>query len=311
MTTTFRRSRLAALAALTLLTLAPAVAGAQVTVRRLTEQQQPVRIIINGKEVTAENLGELLYSRRARLGVTVDMRAQPNDSVGATLEAVTPGGPAFKAGIQSGDIIIKLDGTSVTAGPRPADADAEQSIPALRLVEIASRLAPDVTVAVEFKRGNQRRTVSLVTGNEPIALGDLLEGERRMIFSRPDDERRVLVERMPGEALPFGFRETMPGGTFEFRTRARFADLELAPINPELGSYFGTSEGVLVVRVGEGSSLGLKGGDVLLAIDGRRVSTPASAMRILSSYEAGETLKLEIQRNRQKQTLTATLSNRE
>ena len=94
-----RRAALAALTALTALTLAPAVAGAQVTVlRRLSEQQQPVRIIINGKEVTGDNLAELLLTRRARLGVTVDMRAQPNDSIGATLEAVTPGGPAFKGG---------------------------------------------------------------------------------------------------------------------------------------------------------------------------------------------------------------------
>lgn len=302
-----RPIRLALVAA----TLVAPSLSAQVTVRRWTEQQQPVRIIVNGKEVTGENLAELLYTRRARLGVTVDMQAQPNDSVGATLEAVTPGGPAFKAGIQSGDIIIKLDGTAVTSGPRPAEVQADQSIPALRLVEIASRLAPDVTVSIEYKRGNQRRTASLVTGNEPIALGDLLEGERRMIFSRPDDERRVLVERMPGGTMPFGLTEPALSGTLEFRTRTRFGDLELAPINPELGAYFGTTEGVLVVRVGEGSSLGLKGGDVLLSIDGRRVSSPATAMRILSSYEAGEALKLEIQRNKQKQTLNATIGTRE
>lgn len=307
MTNLTRSFRLALVAAAL---VAPSL-SAQVAVRRLTEQRQPVRIIINGQEVTGENLAELLYTRRARLGVTVDMRAQANDSVGATLEAVTPGGPAFKAGIQSGDIITKLDGTAVTAGPRPSEVQADQSIPALRLVEIASRLAPDVTVTIEYKRGNQRRTASLVTGNEPIALGDILEGERRMLFSRPDDERRVLVERVPGGTLPFGMTEPPLGGTLEFRTRTRFGDLELAPINPELGAYFGTTEGVLVVRVGEGSTLGLKGGDVLLSIDGRRVTTPSTAMRILGSYEAGEALKLEIQRNKQKQTLNATIGRRE
>src|ERR1041384_1790420 len=44
-----------------------------------------------------------IVQRRARLGVTVDMRASDNASIGATLQSVTPGGPASKAGIRSGD----------------------------------------------------------------------------------------------------------------------------------------------------------------------------------------------------------------
>jgi hypothetical protein len=164
---------------------------------------------------------------------------------------------------------------------------------------------------VEYKRGSQRRTVSLTTGNEAIALGDLLEGERRMIFSAPDAWSRVMLERAPS-SMPFGVMTPRgSGGTFEFRTLTRFADLELTPLNPELGAYFGINDGVLVVRVGDSSTLGLKGGDVLLSIDGRRVTTPAAALRILRTYEVGESLKLEVQRNRQKQTLSATISDRE
>lgn len=261
--------------------------------------QQPVaRVWINGMEVPAP-LQEMLFTRRARLGITVNLIANPNDSAGATVTAVTPGGPAFKAGLQSGDIIVRLNGSAVTQGPRPAGAEPDQSLPGLRLIEIASRLEPDVTVAVEYKRGNQRRTVSLVTGNEPILLGDLLEGERRQVFSysNPDSMRRFVVER---SVEPFA-------GNFVFSPLARFSDLELAPLNPELGSYFGATEGVLVVRAGERSSLGLKGGDVLLAIDGRAVTTPAAAMRILRSYDTGETIRFEVLRNRQRQAISATI----
>ncbi len=308
-----RRLPLAALAVM----LAAPVAQAQVTIERTRPPagERAMRVFINGQEVDVQNAPDLLFNRRARLGVTVNLQAQPNDSVGATISAVTPGGPAFRAGIQSGDIIIRLDGTSVTAGPRPENAEADQSLPGLRLVELASRLAPDDTIPVEFKRGSQRRTVSLVTGNAPIALGDLLDGERRMLFRGPEGDREILVERMPGGNLsrvPFT-REgmTLPPGTFDFRIMTRFADLELAPLNPDLGSYFGATEGVLVVRVGEHSTLGLKGGDVLLAIDGRRATSPAAALRILRSYETGETVRLEVLRNRQRQTVSATIGERE
>jgi membrane-associated protease RseP (regulator of RpoE activity) len=298
------------LGALIALALAPD-AGAQVaTGRRTVTATQAPRIIINGREFTG-NLQELLLTRRARLGITVDMQKQPNDSVGATIAAVTPGGPAFKVGIQSGDIVTRLDGTSVTAGPRPEGADDEQSLPGLRLVEIASRLAPDVTVTVEYKRGSQRRTVSLVTGNEPIAMGEFLDDGRRMFFSGPDGDRRIEIQRRPGTEFPFPVERGVAVPGFSFVELNRFADLELAPLNPDLGSYFGATEGVLVVRTGERSNLGLKGGDVLLTIDGRKVTTPVSALRIFRSYEPGEAIRLEVLRNRQRQTLTATLGERE
>lgn len=258
------------------------------------------RIIINGMEVPA-NLHDMLFTRRARLGITVDLRAQTNDSIGATVTAVTPGGPGFKAGIQSGDVIARFDGTPLVSGPRPAGAEPDQSLPGLRLIELASRLNPDVTVTIEYKRGSQRRTVSLVTGNEPIPIGDLLEGERRLFFGFPDSsfERQIVVE---------GARDPFTVGRLELSPMGRFTDLELAPINPDLGSYFGTTAGVLVVRAGERSSLGLKGGDVLQAIDGRAVTSPAAALRILRSYEPGETIRFQLIRNRQRQEITATMS---
>ncbi|HUG27788.1 MAG TPA: PDZ domain-containing protein [Gemmatimonadales bacterium] len=284
-------------AVLTALLLAPAAMA------QGGEPPRP-RIFIDGKEVPA-NLHDMLFTRRARLGITVDLRAQPNDSIGATVTAVTPGGPGFTAGIQSGDIIVRMDGTLLVTGPRPVGAEPDQSLPGLRLIELASRLHPDVTVAIEYKRGNQRRTVSLVTGNEPIPIGDLLEGERRLFFGFPDSnaERQIVVERARDPFVGMSRLELSPMG--------RFTDLELAPLNPDLGSYFGTTDGVLVVRAGERSSLGLKGGDVLLAIDGRAVTTPAAALRILRSYDSGEPIRFEVQRNRQRQVVNATMSRNE
>lgn len=297
-----RPIRSAALTLLGAILMAPAL-PAQGTVTRV-RPTPTARIFVNGMEVPVP-LQDMLFTRRARLGVTVDLQAQPNDSVGATITAVTPGGPAFKAGIQSGDIIVKLNGAALVGGARPADAPEDQSLPGLRLIELASRLEPDQTVTLEYKRGATRRTTSLVTGNEPIALGELLEGERRMFFGPmwDDSTRRIVVERA---------REPFVMNRIELSPMGRFTDLELAPLNTDLGTYFGTTEGVLVVRAGERSAaLGLKGGDILQAIDGRAVSSPAAAMRILRSYEPGEPIRLEVLRNRQRQQLSGTVARDE
>ena len=245
--------------------------------RRMEEPDRLMRIVMN---------------RRARLGIKVNLRARDTDSLGAYVESVTPNGAAAAAGLRSGDVITRLDGRSVLAGgSAERNGDEEQSLPGLRLIELAARLEPADTVQVEFLRGKDRRTVSLVTEDEPVA----------MRFSR---------QRGTGGGRPHpvaGFMDLGPGGRFEFMTGSPLGDLELAPLNPDLGKYFGTSEGVLVIRAPADGGLGLKGGDVVQAVDGRKPSGPAHLLRILRSYERGETFKLDILRERKRETVTARL----
>jgi S1-C subfamily serine protease len=59
-----------------------------------------------------------------------------------------------------------------------------------------------------------------------------------------------------------------------------------------------------VISVPKGSPLGLRGGDVVQAVDGRKASSPAQLLRILRSYDAGDTLKLDVLRNRKRDTVT-------
>ena len=135
---------------------------------------------------------QFVMNRRARLGLKVNLRARSTDSVGAYVDAVTPNGPAAKAGIQSGDVITKLDGKSVLAGHQ-AEADGDrESLPGLHLIELAARLAPNDTVAVEFRRGKDKKTVSVVTADEPDILFEGRPGGRAMSFRyfRPDESGR-------------------------------------------------------------------------------------------------------------------------
>jgi S1-C subfamily serine protease len=263
-----------------------------------------VRVWVNGDELPQDRLS-FFTTRRARLGVTINMRARATDSIGAYVNGVTPGGPAAQAGIRSGDIIIRLDGQALVGSP--ALGAEGQSAPGLKLVELAARLAPGDTIAVEYRRGTMRRTTRLVTGDEPVVVygfdslnnplgpqggAQLAELERRQMgmMSAPG----MTYKRMP-----------MGGG---FRFSFGLADLELAPVNPDLGRYFGVTEGVLVIDVPDSSTLNLKPGDVVLSVAGRPTTMPGQVLRILQSYDTGDEIRFEVMRMKKKETIVGHLS---
>lgn len=277
------------------------------------QQEQPrrrepgrVRVHVDDEHMTAKLMP--LLQRRARLGVVVSLEAKETDSLGAFIQSVTPGGPSAKAGLRSGDIITKIDGQSLlsTEGRK---VDEEESPPGVRLIELAAKLEPNQEVTIEYLRGDQRGTARVTTGDEPI-LG--FEGDA-FTYRFPSEEGLwrmpgLRLERMPG---PEGQVEVgRPFGKMVFFGGPLF-DLELAPLSADLGWYFGTNEGVLVVKAPENSSLGLKAGDVVLTIDGRQASRPSSLLRILRSYEEGESFQLEIMRQKQRQTITGRMEKQD
>jgi hypothetical protein len=248
----------------------------------------------------------LVMNRRARLGIKVNLQARDTDSLGAYVESVTPNGPAAAAGLRSGDVITKVDGKSVLSGGASGDRDARQSLPGLRLIELAARLEPSDTVPVEFLRGKDRRTVSLVTAEEPDMVMAGPGGGHPFVMRFRGDGPQVDPRMRVDDLMEMG-----PGERFEFLAGSPLGDLELAPLNPDLGQYFGTTEGVLVIRAPKDGTLGLKGGDVVQAVDGRKPAGPSHLMRILRSYDKGETFKLDVLRNRKRETLTARLGERD
>lgn len=254
-----------------------------------------------------DRLMRIVMDRRARLGIKVNLQARETDSVGAYVEAVTPNGPAAKAGIRSGDVITRLDGKSVLAGGSAEGRDDRQSLPGLRLIELAARLEPGDTVQVEYRRGTERRTASVVTEDEP---GLVLDGgpaagrpfTMRWFRPEPGDVRVPAGDFIERFDPPLAYREFFSGSPL--------ARLELAPMNGELGQYFGTDEGVLVISSPRDEGLGLRGGDVVLAVDGRKPAGPSHLLRILRSYDRGETFKLDILRNRKREAVSARIGDR-
>ena len=236
---------------------------------------------------------------RARLGVELAMRADAKDVArGARIERIQPGSPAERAGLRAGDVITAINGRSVLEPLPDEDIDEEESAPAARVLMLMREVEPGDTVRVDYLRDGERRTAEVVARGALEFSGVL----------RPEDMERMRVRmRELREALPRRL-EAMPGrmgvGTFRWGAEARFG-IQVADLNPELGEYFGTREGVLVVRVEEDSPLGLRAGDVLQRVGGRKVEDAAHLRQILASYRRDETIQLEVLRKRQRMTLEA------
>jgi len=212
-----------------------------------------------------------------RFGVIVRTDASAeSDKIGAKIEGVTPGSPAEKAGLKVGDIITKFAATSL-GGLKAEDED--ESGPGHKLVALARKLEPGDTVRIEYRRGADAKQATLVAED--------LDGTMRMDMPGP----MVAMPHMPGMDLAWSFGE--PWG-----------DLELVSLNPDLGDYFGSKDGILVVKAPADSTLPLKGGDVILSIGGRKPTSQSHAMRILRSYEPGESVSIDILRKQKRVSLT-------
>jgi S1-C subfamily serine protease len=229
-------------------------------------------------------------SGRPRIGVMLESRAdKERDKIGARIKEVTPGGPAEKAGLQAGDIITRFNG--VALGGLKSD-DEDDSGPAEKLVELARKLEPGDTVDVEYRRDKDTRKARIIARDLPGM-----------------SMRRFRMELPPGGMGDHEFPR-MPmmleggRGGFQMFLGDDAHRLDLADINPELGEYFGAKEGVLVLATPKDSTLPLRAGDVIVAIDGRTLSSAGHAHRILRSYDAGETAKLEILRKQKKLTVS-------
>jgi len=263
----------------------PAVSAAQDAPRRPSTRPRPrVRVETRDGPFGVYAFGD----NRGRIGVIVDTKADASgDKVGARVDGITPGGPAEKAGLKAGDVITRFNGTALGGA---ASEDDERSGPGVKLIDLARKLDPGDTVQVEYRRGNDARKVTLVA--EDLGMGDHFEmpGEMGDMSGQLDRLR----EMMPKQ----------PEGAFEWSFGSGWGGIEMVKLNPDLGDYFGTREGVLVVSAPEDSTLALKGGDVIVSIGGRKPTSPMQAMRILRSYDAGESVTLDVLRKQRHVNVT-------
>lgn len=304
------------------------------------------------------------------LGVHVRIVNSTEDPDGEiTLSDVLSGSPAWEAGLEPGDRVIRLNGVPVSAE---------------RFRSLTSRLEAGDPVALTVLRGDQEVSVSVVAGERPapaqivaVRLQAELDSVRshlvRILDSPPLPEgpgaasrvahflaptirveqvgadsiaTRVLIQatgsgsleefvvemdresaeaaeralvRRPAAAEPRiawlqGERQEAPlpaRSIEEVRPLSpyvagltRVAGAQLRSLGPGLGQYFQVDRGLLVTEVAEGTPAavaGLRGGDVIVAVGGREVTTLGELRAALAT---GQGRVLEVVRRGERLTVT-------
>ena len=260
---------------------------------------------------------------------------------GLRVSRVMEDGPAEGVGIREDDVIVSAGGHDL--GEPLEDEEkrnfsrsgslADQRLRAL-VNEVPEGEAIEVTVVREgesmtfsvvpevmFSDGTRWRRLEEV--NEWKDLADyevLMEAWRHEAERFRDQYERIREQPRVYSPDSIAWRRStnvpimglLPSRGFEVRWdgarwRGRHG-LDLLELNPELGSYFGTEEGVLVADIENDSPLGLRPGDVVVAVEGRQVDDIAELHRILGSYEDEEEIRFRIWRDGAETTLTGTIN---
>ncbi len=261
----------------------------EVYAERLREAE--VRMEIAAREIaeiSKERLPQMLefrsrmdFSNTPRIGINIDNDDKSGPVDGVEIIGVTPESAADEAGLHTGDVITAVNGESLSA--KSGQVANELLLDFMQGVEEGDELK------VEYSRDGKAGSVEL----SPRVV-------EMHAFSWAPDGQNLHIQGMPG--VPSIVREFKFERGFPWVGSA-WGSMELVELNEGLGKYFGTDTGLLVVSAPDLDGVELKDGDVIQSIDGREPSDVRHAMRILSSYQGGESLKLGIMRDKKKRTI--------
>ena len=201
---------------------------------------------------------------------------------GAVVEDVQPDSPAALAGLRQADVIVVFDGEQVRS--------------ARQFSRLVQETTSGRTVKATIVRNGQRSDIQLTPS----------EGRRADVFINGDRVRERVEDfamRLPEVNL-----EIDPTGT----SRGRLG-VTVSPLGDQLAAYFGAKEGVLVAAVVDGSpaqKAGLQAGDIITAINGERIASPAQLTRALRTVNDDAELTLGIVREKKETTVKAKLESR-
>jgi C-terminal processing protease CtpA/Prc len=231
---------------------------------------------------------------------------------GVAVVSVVADGPAAKAGLQQGDVILRFDGEPVSSPQK--------------LQRLVSESAPNHTARLTIWRGGAERELTATLGRREgaNALG-LLRTPDGQEFRWDDEEWKKRAEEWQryGREWERGGEEwrkrseemrrqleRLPRGNFTFFNAGRRIGVSTTALTEQLADYFGVSErkGLLVTSVSENSpaaKAGIRAGDVITEVDGEQVSAAGALARAINRKEAGE-VTLTVVRDKNRRSVRVT-----
>ena len=248
--------------------------------RRMAEAAREIAEMTRDRLPEIERRFQYIADGRPRLGVNIGEENSDGPVAGVKIVGVSPGTAADDAGLRTGDVITAINGDSMSA-----DSAREAG----RLVlDFMEGVEEGDILEIEYIRDGKVGSVEVEP--RPVDIRAYAFGGVPRDFSMPQVPQMHVTPEVVEK-----FRFAWAGNVW--------ADMELVELNEGLGKYFGTDTGVLVVSAPESDALQLEDGDVIVSIDGREPTSVRHAMRILGSYQAGESLEIQILREKKKRTL--------
>jgi serine protease Do len=200
---------------------------------------------------------------------------------GVLVKGVEDDSPAFRAGLEKGDVIVEFDGEKVSG--------------VHALIRMVRETPEGRTVDIEVLRDGRRETLQ----------ADLEE--------RSSHPRTFVFREGEGHEMEFEIPEIdirIPE-VFRFVGHRPRLGVAVEGLNSQLAEFLGVDgeDGVFIKEVMEDTPAeraGLKAGDVILEVNGREVDDVGALSRALH-HRAGETVSILIVRNKSERTIEATL----
>ena len=230
------------------------------------------------------------------------------------IESVEPGSPAEKSGVRRGDVLVSLAGR-----------DLQEAA-----VVFQELLKPGARLSLRLRRGLETKTLSVTIEPRPADFQPTCAWEDDLITAalapNPGSMRvnappaalnassgqlsAFRMETKPGEASVMVTAPNDPNSSSVFVFSGSgsadwAAGAQLAPLGADLARLTGVERGVFVVDVAIRSAAaqaGLRGGDVIVAADGRTVVTP-SMLRHMMEHADSKELKLQVVRLRKNEVV--------
>ncbi len=237
---------------------------------------------------------------KAMLGISLGSGPGMKRDDGVEVVGVTADGPAEEAGLEAGDILIEIDGVALKADKQDSSIE--------KLTGYMADVEPGQKVTVGYLRDGKSYS-AIIEPREFEFPSFAFDFSDNFDFSGGLGDHEAFRLHIPdGVPLPHG--PDIAKRLFGFgghTIHGALGEMEMVSLTKGLGEYFGTDDGVLIVRAPVSEKIPLRDGDVILRIGDRKPSSPGHALRILGSYEPGETVKIQVMRKKKKRELTIEL----